>query len=253
MSRYLTPSKIGLLALIALYTDGIVPSSATIPVLAFLVSQILPFHSAVTRDQHEISLHGFTVSVEQFRRATITLASAIPGRTLWDLLLGKLWNIHSHDALHVFFDDLPMLLERPTSEDTEQRLAKPPTQQKRMLLSRNSPLGTFVRRAQLEFTRLQFHDGIILWKSLILFREPTFALWKRRNPSPGINSLDCNLHEDAVHTNGRLSWILYGDLAGGSFQRYNDSTDDMENLLEYQVSRMQSWFTMYTPGRNNEH
>ncbi|KAL8659686.1 MAG: hypothetical protein Q9226_000311 [Calogaya cf. arnoldii] len=241
MSRHLTPSKIGLLALIRLYSDGDVPSSATIPILSFVISYLLPVHSRTSKDDESISQDGFTVSIQKLQSATIPYASAIPGRTVWDLLLKQLWTINSLDALHAFFTGLPLLLEKPLDGNTDASDDQKPD---RMLFSRNSPLGAFIRRSQLEFTRLQFHDGSNLWKSLIIYRAPTLAVWKRRNPAAGPRSYDSNLQPDSFDSDGSLSYLVYGSLSSGTskdgmLKHGNTSIDDMEKLLDYQVSRMQ--------------
>ncbi|KAL8873489.1 MAG: hypothetical protein Q9198_007015 [Flavoplaca austrocitrina] len=244
MSRHLTPSKIGLLALIRLYSDGVVPSSATIPILSFLISYLLPVHSHTSQENDSVSQDGFTVSIQKLQSATISYASAIPGRTVWDLLLKLLWAINSLDALHAFFNELPLLLEKPLDGSLDVPDDPKLLQQKRMLFSRNSPLGAFVRRSQLEFTRLQFHDGNNLWKSLIIYRAPTMAIWKRRNPTAGPRSYDSNLQIEPFDRHGTLSDLLYGNFPPSSskndrLKHGNTSTDDMEKLLDYQVSRMQ--------------
>lgn len=239
MSRYLTPSKVGLLALISLYTDSVVPSIATIPVLSFVVSHLLPIESLGAEDRG-LSLHrDFTITIDCFREATIILASGIPGRTIWDLLLKKLWEISSFDALHCFFDTLSFLLEK-TVEELQNNYEDRAANSKPVLLSRVSPLGAFVRRAQLEFTRLQFHDGIILWKNFVNYRSSTLLLWKRRNPAAGKSSFDSNLHEYRLEMDSRLTELVYYNIADDSRREPSVSTDDVEKLLEYQVDKMQS-------------
>ena len=235
MSRYLTPSKIGFLALISLYTDSVVPTSATIPVLSFIVSHLLPGKNSLPDTDR-----AHTVSIGEFQGATIAYASGIPGRTVWDLLLKKLWEVNSFDALHVFFDALSALLVKTREclqKDAENGV---PQNVDRMLLSRTSPFGAFIRRAQLEFTRLQFHDGIALWKSFVVYREPTLPMWRRRNPTAGQTSFDSNLTEDHLGFNNRLSQIMYGDLEDEGRKKAGVSTDDVEKLLEFQVDQMQS-------------
>ena len=239
MSRYLTPSKISLLALISLYADSVIPATATIPVLSFIVFHLLPVEYLSSRDDTDLSGQQFVITIESFQRTTITHPSGIPGRTVWDLLLKRLWEIDSFDALHVFFDALSSLLEKTPNDEhpdvPESRVAN----SKRMLLSRGSPLGVFVRRSQLEFTRLQFHDGNTLWKSFILYRDPTFVLWRKRNPTAGKMSFDTNFRGSQSNVDDRLREIVYGgslDLRGDA----SVSTDDIEKLLEYQIARMQS-------------
>lgn len=242
MSRYLTPFKIALLKLITVYSDGMVPSSASTSILSFIVSYLLPVYPISKEPDRDTPQENFIFSVERLQRATVVHSSAIPGRTVWDLLLNSLWAINSLDALHAFFDDLSSLLDQSVEDGparTDELDLHPP---KRMLLSRSSPFGTFVRRAQLEFTRLQFHDGISLWKALVLFRNPSLQFWKRRNPGAGSHTFDSNLQKDSIDVGRRLGGLIYDDLNDNTFKGAQTSIDDMEKLLDYQVSRMQRAF-----------
>ncbi|KAL8699400.1 MAG: hypothetical protein Q9201_006029 [Fulgogasparrea decipioides] len=187
----------------------------------------------------ELARSGFPVSIELLQRATITHASAIPGRTVWDLLLKQLWAVNSLDSLHTFFDNLPSLLEKPFGEGLVKTDELDPARPKRMLLSRNSPLGAFVRRSHLEFTRLQFHDGNSLWKELIIYRAPTLTFWKRRNPTASSQSFDANPQGVSNGIDGEIVEIIYGDISGDDPKYVNNSWDDLEKLYEHQVARMQ--------------
>ena len=240
MSRYSTPSKVGLVALVDLYCEGLVPSSATIPILSFLVSHLLPASSKSTQRENNGTKGDLLVSIGQLQSATITHASAIPGRTIWDLLLKQLWTISSLDALHVFMDGLPLLLEKPFREDASDDDGLDAQRTKRILLSRNSPLGAFVRRVHLEFIRLQFSDAAFLWKDLIVYRAPTLAFWKRRNPAVSSQDFDANLQGFVSDTNSELPEIVYGDLSQKDSKNVNNSMNDFEKLYEHQIAMMQS-------------
>ena len=235
MSRYLTPSKIGLLALISLYTDSFIPSAATIPILSFVVSHLLPIDSC--QDNTSRSNFSLTLPINSLQQSTIGHPSSIPGRTVWDLLLNDLWKLNSFDALHLFFDKLSLLLEKSYEGQDSQELNA--SRLRRTLLSRSSPLGAFVRRSQLEFTRLQFHDGITLWKSLIAYRSPTIASWRRRHPGASA-SIDVNLQEESIASEGSIRNVIYGDIDSLSLKHTNTSSGDVEKLLEFQVDQMQS-------------
>ena len=240
MSRYLTPSKIGLLALISMYVEPGVPSTAIIPVLSFLVSHVLPINSTTSQNNYTLQSRRVTLAIEEFQKATISHVSGVPGRTIWDLLLDKLWKLNSLDALQVFFYTLSSLLQK-TPEELQyhggDRLNLTPN---RMRLSRASPLGLFVRRAQLEFTRLQFHDGVTLWRTFVAYRAPTFPQWKRRNQAADQVSFDINLKEEHVDFQDRLTDVVYGGLAHGAECDTSVSTEHVEKLLEYQIDQMQS-------------
>ena len=242
MSRYLTPTKIGLLALISLYTESVVPSAATIPVLSFLISQVLPVNSVTSRNDDLLRSRDIALTLDDFQQATINHISGIPGRTVWDLLLNKLWKINSFDALHVFFDTLSLLLQK-TPEQLQNEAeggADTDSNPNRMLLSRTSPLGAFVRRARLEFTRLQFHDGLTLWKSFVPYRAPSLPQWKKRNQTAGNTSFDVNLQQDHLDLGDRLTEVAYGEPETGALLVAGVSTEDVKKLLEYQVDQMQS-------------
>ena len=236
MARYLTPTKIGLLALTCLYTDSVIPSTAIIPILSFLVSYLLPTDPNPSFSVSTIPNRSFHNSIDSLQQVTIGHASGIPGRTIWDLLLNKIWEIDSFDALHAFFDRLSSLLSRSREDQRAVEDARKPGQ---ICLSLVSPLGAFVRRAQLEFTRLQFHDGVNLWKEFVTYRSPTLVQWRRRHPGAG-HEIDINLQQAGSQPTECIRNITYGDPAGESRKGASVSTEDIEKLLEYQVDQMQS-------------
>ena len=233
MSRYLTPTKVGLLALISVYVEGAVPATSTIPILSFILSHLLPPHNNHYNQLTFVPI----LSIEDIQSGTITWASGIPGRTVWDLLLKKLWAIDSFDALHVFFDSLATLMAKSREEIRRDEENGIPWDAGQMRLSGTSPLGTFVRRAQLEFLRLQLDDSIDLWKDFVVYRQPTFTYWRRRNPNLTGHSFDTNL---ADGFDGKVHDILYGYVEVEQLRNQGGSTDDLDKLLEFQVDQMQS-------------
>ena len=239
MTRYLTASKICLLALVSLYADSVVPTAATIPVLAFIVSYLLPPHDSTSENIPGGANGSFAITIEEFQKATITHASGIPGRTLWDLFLKKIWEINSLDALHVFFDSLNAILPRSTEDIQKDAESGAVLVGRPIRFSRTSPFGTFVRRAQLEFTRLQLHDSIALWKSFVVYRGSTMSVWRKRNPGAGRNPFDINLSRESLQGQEKLREVLYADLGAEDFGIGDVSTDDMEKLLEFQRDRIQ--------------
>lgn len=255
MARYLTPAKIGLLALIELYTDSVVPTASTTTILSFVISHLLP--SSLPKPQNDLpgsepseSPRSFIIAIKEFEKllSVHPSASGLPGRTLWDLFLTKLWDIDSLDALHVFFERRIYLLAKTREaikEDTEMGI--PPPSPDMILLSRTSPFGTFVRRTQLEFTRLKFHDALNLWKSFIAYRQVTLPQWRKRRSDAGTWSFDVVLHKGDVteewtdETLGNFASVAYGNLLDHPDDAEGlVSTDDVEKLLEFQIGQMQS-------------
>lgn len=247
MSRFLMPSDIGVLALVELYTEGAVPSGAIIPVLSFLAS-----HTGIdiTKDSsnpqgrwqkaHDDILLANSVKAFETLLHPFPAAVGLPGRRLRDLFLGKLWAIDSLDALHGFFDSLPMLL---ATKEEIRCMVEPEDgpQTTRVPLMSNSPLAMFVRRAHLEFNRLHFEDASNLWKDFIVYRQPTASAWVRRKPSSS------PVHFDKVLDLGASEWgegatsiesITYGDL---SATRVSASVHCLDRLIEFQVAQMQKY------------
>jgi anaphase-promoting complex subunit 5 len=246
MPRFLTPSKIGLLALIELYTYAIVPTSATIPVLSFIVDQLLPCKDFAPGPAPSPSLP-YLLDIKSFETllAAHPSASGVPGRTLWDYFLKKLWEIDCLDTLHAFFEGSSNLLVKARDEiKKDGEIGIPPPSPDMIVLSRTSPFGSFVRRATIEFDRLPFNDSVSLWTSFVRWRQDTAAYWAKRNSG---------LHRwasDKALSDGETQWgveatemfevINYHNVLEGESVEGSISTDDVEKLLEFQVDRMQS-------------
>lgn len=253
MTRYLTPAKIGLLCLIELYTDNAIPTASTIPILSFIIDHVLPTSLPKPRNHSQDSgllnsSLSFTITIRDFEKLLISSPSVagLPGRTLWDSFLTKLWSIDTLDALHVFLDRRSHLLAR-THEDQmrDEEMGMPPSSGEVILLSRTSPFGAFVRRCQLEFARLQLNNSMDLWRAFIAYRRPTLPFWRKRNPKApvdGWKGFDAVLNlEEGNWQNEDLARVAYGDLMDGcGVESELVSTHDVEKLLEFQVDQMQS-------------
>lgn len=245
MSRYLTPSKVALLCLVSLYTEGVVPNASAVAVLSFLVSHILPVNTSVRSPATFSRDRDHAVAIEELEEVLSYHSSSIPGRSLWDLFLRKIWSLDCCDALETFFSEISSLVEKSREEQIEDRNngIPPQTSGDKMLLSRGSPLGAFVRRCQLEFTRLQFQDSVKLWRGFIKYRLPTFHAWARRNPSAEHTAVDMNLAAIGADVSSPLGQAVYGNIGRDVEEEASISTKDVERLLEFQVGELQRrWF-----------
>ena len=254
MPRFLTPAKIGLLALIELYTYAIVPTSATIPVLSFIIDQLLPSKSSSASPVSSEPLP-FLLTIKSFETllAIHPSASGVPGRTLWDYFLKKLWELDSLDALHTFFEGSSNLLMKARDEiKKDGELGIPPPAADMIVLSRTSPFGSFVRRAKVEFDRLPFSDSVSLWTSFVRWRQDTAAYWARRNGGlrrwAGDKALSEGEEQWGLEATEMLETITYHGLLENERVEGSVSTDDVEKLLEFQVDQMQSMYL--TPCRS---
>ncbi|KAK1452726.1 anaphase-promoting complex protein [Colletotrichum cuscutae] len=258
MARYLTPAKIGLLALIELYTDEHVPATAIIPVLSFITSHLLDpdpqsFTNTASKDtrwRKAESTVSLVIGIKDFEKllSAHSVVVGLPGRKLWDTFLAKLWGINSLDLLHDFFARQSQCLAKTKEEllraaggdeTIAAQLLQEQQQKPGITLSRNSPLGQFVRRCQLEFTRLLFHDATQLWTDFVQYRQPTAGYLRKRNPSFGRLSFDNVLmtgeqSEWDLEGVAALTSVVYGDMVrNGTPAAVPVSTDDIELLLDF--------------------
>lgn len=254
MTRFLTPAKIGLLALIELYTDAIVPTSSTIKVLSFILDQVLPsVHSKTyTINPQPSQSLPFIIDLKSFETLLSTEPSAagLPGRTIWDHFLKKLWDIDSLDALHEFFANRTNLLCKTNEEvKKDNELGIPPPAPGMIVLSRTSPFGSFVRRSKVEFERLRFSDALSLWAAFVSWRKESKAYWARRSGNldrwAGDKALVEGQEEWGTEATEMLELVAYGGFGIAGTAEGCVSTDDVEKLLEFQVEQMQSMFTRY--------
>jgi len=237
MGRFLTPAKIALLVLAVIYTEGNVPLSGTATVLNLLISRILTDSSSSS----ELLEQYGNGSILDLERALAGQPSKTPGRTVWDLLLKRLWAIDCADALNTFVSSLQLLLAKTREQLLKERdEGVPPDEAGRIV--RTSPLGVFIRRCSLEYMRLQFQDSIAVWTDLIAYRMPTKTAYIRKNPHALHNALDTNLADMGIGSSHPLATIMFRSLVDTVAEDTSKtlSTYDVEKLMEFQVSEMQS-------------
>ncbi|KAL2065443.1 hypothetical protein VTL71DRAFT_3113 [Oculimacula yallundae] len=247
MTRFLTPAKISLLALIELYTEQEVPTSATIPILSFILSQLLPStYKSQPRDPKSSQTLPFILDLKSFETLLTNhpAAAGIPGRSLWDHFLRKLWGINSLDALHEFFKLRGNLLAKSRDEiRRETELGIPPAASDTIYLSRTSPFGSFIRRTKVEYERLTFSDALSLWVAFVDWREESRTYWTRRSGGlerwAGDKALAEGQEYWGLAATEMLENIAYGVMSMENADQGGISTDDVEKLLEFQVEQMQ--------------
>lgn len=223
MPRYLTPSKICLLPLIDLYLSGQTASSARLNVLDFIASRV---NVAGGQDGNHIDqlTESITCGASDLLGPLQQWPSDIPGRSVYDILLQRLWKLDGLDSLHVLFDQLSERTKMVVASDTP-----------RTGLSRASPLGQYIRRCCVEFTRLQFADSQALWSAFVTHRAPTYQAWEHKNPVDAAarlangNSLTADLESCAP------SGPEDSAKAADSYL----STDDTDTLLTFSIHQLQ--------------
>lgn len=232
--RYLTAQKISLLVLTRLYCSATLPSSATIPILSFILTNNIPTVSSSARAHRSSSTsqQDASFSIDAFEDVLQGHASSMPGRTLLDLFLKHMWEMNSFDALHDLFDALLELVSPPPPVNQEGEAPD------RIYLSKTSPLGSFVRRARLEFTRLQFDDSMKLWSSFIKYRAPT-AQWTKRLAGIASSGVDMVVSEMGLSSGDDVYEVAYGHLEEHDEEGDGLSLDDLDRVLDFQLDRLQ--------------
>ena len=230
--RYLTASKISLLVLVNLYCSSGIPSSATIPVLSIVLSHSFPSTHSAARAPRSANDKDASLSIRAFEDVLQHHASHMPGRTLLDVFLKQMWEMNSLDSLFELFDRLGDLLARPQEDATQEEPSG------RIYLSQTSPLGILVRRARVEFVRLQFDDAIKLWSAFIAYRAPT-AQWTKRLAGLVSFGVDVVAADMGLDSNDGLYKVAYGRSPEEEFGGHGLSVDDLERLLDMQLDRLQ--------------
>lgn len=232
--RYLTAQKISLLVLTRLYCSSALPSSATIPVLSFILANNIPSVTSSARSRYypNSAPENAAFSIDSFEDVLQGHTSSMPGRTLLDLFLKHMWEMSSFDALHDLFNALQELTSPPSQGNQDAEVSD------RIYLSKSSPLGAFVRRARLEFTRLQFDDSIKLWSSFIRYRAPT-AQWTKRIAGIASGGVDVVVSEMGLKPGDDVYEVAYGHLEVEEEEGEGMSLEDLDRILDFQLDRLQ--------------
>ncbi|KAF2674965.1 hypothetical protein BT63DRAFT_449952 [Microthyrium microscopicum] len=239
MSRYLTASKVGLLVLVILYTDSDVPTQAIIPILRFITSRVIPQSVSDSDGSKPISSPSLLLSVDDFERCLkpFPVTAGLPGRNLYDKYVEKLWALNNLHVLHEFFRDLKNVLVDPKSPSPP--AAQAGSGRNVIQLARVSPLGVFVRRAQLEFARLQFDDTVKIWEAFVKFRAPSERTLQRRTSTATTLTFDNNLSALHISPDSALINAVYPNFQQVKSKPEDLSTEEMEKLLEFQIEKLQ--------------
>nr|POE62527.1 anaphase-promoting complex subunit 5 [Quercus suber] len=224
MPRYLTPSRICLLVLIELYLSNLTSSNDKVEFLSFIAQHVRqPTGQEYESSASDTSSVFIATDASGFATSLGSLASAIPGRSVYDQFLPKLWQLTTLDSLYALFERLANLVPEADSAP-ESAKGK---------ISRASPLGQYVRRCCLEFTRLQFADSQTLWNAFEAYRQHTHHAWAAKNP-------DAAAKFAAYHAN--MTAISYAvesvNLVDSTSETYI-STEDTDRLITFSIHHLQ--------------
>lgn len=249
--RFLNPAKLCLLALIELYCEDAVGDAGTLPVLQFITSHVLPDDSLPDGPSDKADeIIDIVSSIKLFERALRPFpAGGMPGRTVWDVFVERIWTIDSLHVLHSFLNARAALIE-PSKEDLRRGYQDmlPAESAINMRLGAGSPFAVFVSKAAFEYTRLRFQDMCALWKQFVIYRQPTAGYMRRRHNSFNRLSFDSVLLTSEPEWGGentmRVAEAVYQDMITGLKTVSSPvTTDDLERLLDFQIDQMQKFGT----------
>lgn len=170
MSRYLTPARISLVVLIELYITDQLPTSQRIRVLDFIASWL---NTASTTDINRCPAHDTIFQdVSSWKEKLSQWPSSVPGRNAYDLFLTRLFELNGPDSIDQLVQKAQALVAPVTPAVDDGGNIK---------VSRCSPLGQFLRRCNVEFTRLQLIDSLALWRALYDYRVSQWDHWASRH------------------------------------------------------------------------
>jgi len=260
MAHYLTPSKVALLTLLDLYTEDPLPPSSHLPILTFLTTHLTDpspstsSSSATSRFSKATTITSLLTSITPFRTLLEPhqLTTGIPGRRLYDSFVFRLWHINSLSALYEFFGRLPEALLAKSRDELrrmnlseEKRLAV----EAEVRFSRTSRFGLFVRNCCAEFEAARFDQVAELWKSLVAYRQETVDHLRKKVGEVDEYSFDSVLlsgqQEDwGIEGVQTLERVVYGEPGRVQGGKASVSRDDVEKLLEFQIDKMQSAYSI---------
>jgi anaphase-promoting complex subunit 5 len=161
MARYLTPTKICTLIVVESYLQNRENPDSDAKLLDLITQQL---HPAANRQNND----GPAEDASAFAASLVSVPSNFPGRTHYDDFVHAAWTTADLDQLHHLFDRLSGIL---TPEDPEDRKVTPA-----------SPIGHFIRRCNVEWTRLRFADSLALLNAYNAYIRSTWDSWARTQP-----------------------------------------------------------------------
>lgn len=237
-SKSLTPSKLCLLQLVLFYCRNYIPPDGKIPILSYLAAQLLPVRRADNLSAapgraliNSRNIDDFCVLLSPYK------APPSDSKNLWEHFIASLWHVRDIDHFFTWVNNFnKLLVDQALSEHIDVHEARP----KHVVLSRNSLLGVFVRRAVLEFEQLQFHDVATLWQDFDTYRAAT-ADCHRPEHSMFSDSVVRAANNDFHNIADERILAIIGQSYNNADDHFStSSTKDTERLLEFQIDEMQS-------------
>jgi anaphase-promoting complex subunit 5 len=173
MPRFFTPARVCLLVLIRLYQSDC-SSNSSLDLLDFIARHTLLTSTqdagvGILQDRQLL----FSSDITALASTLQQWSTVQPGRNVYDVFLHTVWTeLHGLDSLH----------ELVTASKESTMVGVNSTASYKTPFTPSSPIGQFVRRCYVEFTRLQFSDLEALWLAFTTYRAPSYEKWAAKNP-----------------------------------------------------------------------
>jgi anaphase-promoting complex subunit 5 len=161
MARYLTPAKICTLIVVETYLQSRGAPESDAKLLELIMRQLHP-------NVNHQDATGLSEDASLFAVLLVHVPSNFPGRTHYDDFVHTAWTTADLDQLHHLFDRMYAIL---APDDPEERKVTPA-----------SPIGHFIRRCNVEWTRLRFADSLALLNAYKAYLQPMWEAWARTQP-----------------------------------------------------------------------
>ncbi|KAH3678384.1 hypothetical protein WICMUC_001401 [Wickerhamomyces mucosus] len=248
----LAPYKVVLLALIAAYCAGILPSKTNRPLLTVIVKYI-EGPSVLDKNIQTGSLPSLFEILRSLRESCLKAYPEEGSNYANDIeirALHALWTLQSLDSLYSFITRAKSLLVKNYREGKSFIDNIPSSSVPKYLLTESSFLGSFVLNCVSSFESLEFDKIDLLWKSFVKFRASSKSIYEDRLQLRG--SLPSDLFGAAKDGDDpHLLVSLFDKLPSLSIEAKNEvlliSQEDLVNLLEYQVKILENYGAVTTP------
>lgn len=190
MARYLTPAKICTLILIESYLQSRDDPDSDAKLLDLITEQLIenngasPYGRGSYYKTDANDIHGPPGDASSFAAPLASIPSNFPGRTQYDDFVQTAWMVADLDQLHQLFDRALAIL---TPENPEERKVTPA-----------SPIGHFIRRCNVEWTRLRFADSLALLNAYKSYIAVTWDSWTRTQPDAAKSYTMKETNQDSI-------------------------------------------------------
>lgn len=221
--------------LVDIYCRELVPPDGQLAVLTFVSAHLLPRTNPEPGKGAPRAVDRAATSLDAFRGLLQPIRDASGQASLWDHFVRDIGTISDLDKWHDYLEDLARLFTPDeAAEDGANGSA----------IAAPSLFGVAIRQAHLDFKKLDFHGVASKWQE--------FNRYVSDATSPSQETADdADMREELdrmrAMSGGVIESIIEADAPSGIEQDAMGKAYDMERLLVFQISQMQSAYSSDVP------